>query len=412
MNAQNKNAQRGILNCERTKSRTTSLKKLWSKFRRLKRKRIKNFNADFVSELKTTNPGKWYSMMKRLGGLDQMSRGRLTIKSLEGLSDKDCAEAIAQSFASVSQEYTPLERDQLPSFLPAGRPEEVNVFQVMHMIRTLGKTKSTLPIDIPDRLRIKCAVNLSEPLADIINSCLREGTYPVMWRREWCTPVPKPKDGGELKTCDDVRKVASTSDFSKIFELFLRGWVTEDIGASIDRNQFAGKKGIGTEHLVVKLVDRVLSLLEKPGMRAVVSAAVDWASAFSRTDPTKTVTKLINMGLRPSLVSVIIKFLENRQMSVNFNGQESSLFSLVGGGPQGSWAGQETYIAASNDNADCVEEDDRYKFCDDLSILELLMLGVMLTEYNFLEHVASDVGVDQHFLPTQGTQTNLEKIAL
>ena len=35
-----------------------NFKKLWSKFRRLKRKRIKNFNADFVSELKTTNPGK------------------------------------------------------------------------------------------------------------------------------------------------------------------------------------------------------------------------------------------------------------------------------------------------------------------------------------------------------------------
>ena len=389
-----------------------NFKKLWSKFRRLKRKRIKNFNADFVSELKTTNPGKWYTMMKRLGGLDQMSRGRMTIKSLEGLSDKDCAEAIAQSFASVSQEYTPLDRDQLPAFLPAGRPEEVNVFQVMHMIRKLGKTKSTLPIDIPDKLRIECAVDISEPLTDIINSCLRDGTYPVMWRREWCTPVPKPKDGAEMKTCDDVRKVASTSDFSKIFELFLRGWVTEDIEANIDKNQFAGKKGMGTEHLIVRLMDRVLSLLDKPGMRAVICAAVDWASAFSRTDPTKTVTKLINMGLRPSLVSVIIKFLENRQMSVNFNGQESSLFSLVGGGPQGSWTGQETYIAASNDNADCVDEDNRFKFCDDLSILELLMLGDILTEYNFLEQVASDVGIDQKFLPTQGTQINLDKIAM
>ena len=74
--------------------------------------------------------------------------------------------------------------------------------------------------------------------------------------------------------------------------------MTEDIGASIDKNKFAGKKGIGTVHLVVKLVDRVLSLLEKPGMRAVVSAALDWPSAFSRTDATKTVTKLINMGLK------------------------------------------------------------------------------------------------------------------
>ena len=234
-----------------------------------------------------------------------------------------------------------------------------------------------------------------------------------MWRREWCTPVPKPKDGGDLKTCDDVRKVASTSDFAKIFESHLRGWVTEDIGNKININQFAGRKGMGTEHLVVKLLDRVLGMLDKPGMRAVLQASVDWASAFSRTDPTKTVTKMINMGIRPSIVSILIEFLEDRQMTVKFNTEESSLFPLVGGGPQSSWSGQQSYIISSDDNADCVPEDDQYKYCDDLSILELLLLGDALTEYNFWEHVASDVGVDQKFLPTQrlDTQTRLDNIA-
>ena len=86
-------------------------------------------------------------------------------------------------------------------------------------------------------------------------------------------------------------------------------------------------------------------------------------------------------------------------MSVKFNGEESTLFPLVGGGPQGSWTGQASYIISSDDNADSVPEDDRYKFCDDLSILELIMLGDALTEYNFMDHVASDVGVDQQFLP-------------
>ena len=142
--------------------------------------------------------------MKRLGGLDQISRGRISIKSLEGLTDAECAEAIGQSFAAVSQEYSALDRAQLPAFLPAGRPEEVNIFQVIDKIRKLGKTKSTLPIDIPDKLRVECAVDLAEPLTDIFNSCLRAGSFRVMWRREWCTPVPKPKDGGDLKTCDDV----------------------------------------------------------------------------------------------------------------------------------------------------------------------------------------------------------------
>ena len=100
-------------------------------------------NTSLALRIKSTNPGKWYTMMKRLGGLDQMSRGKLEISSLEGLSDKECAEAVAQSFASVSQEYSPLNRSELPSFLPAGRPEEVNVFQVINSIKKLGRIYST-----------------------------------------------------------------------------------------------------------------------------------------------------------------------------------------------------------------------------------------------------------------------------
>ena len=63
-----------------------------------------------------------------------------------------------------------------------------------------------------------------------------------MWRREWVTPVPKIK--GPLKTLNDVRKIASTSDYPKIFEKFLIEWIIEDIRKSLNINQFAGKKGV------------------------------------------------------------------------------------------------------------------------------------------------------------------------
>ena len=68
----------------------------------------------------------------------------------------------------------------------------------------------------------------------------------------------------------------------------------------------------------------------------------------------------------------------------------------------------------SDNNADRVSEEDRFKFCDDLSILELGMLANALIEYNFLEHVASNVGMDQHYLSAQGMETklNLDNTAL
>ena len=112
-----------------------------------------------------------------------MNQNKLEVKCLQGLSNQECAAIVGQSFASVSQEYSKLDRKQLPAFLPAGRPEQVNEIQVFNRIKKLGKTKSTLPIDIPDKLRIECALDLAEPLTEIINTCLNDGRFPVAWKR-------------------------------------------------------------------------------------------------------------------------------------------------------------------------------------------------------------------------------------
>ena len=50
--------------------------------------------------------------------------------------------------------------------------------------------------------------------------------------------------------------------------------------------------------------------------------------------------------------------------------------------------------------------EDGFKYCDDLSILELLMIGKILTNYDFMNHVASYIGIDQKYLPTELLQTH------
>ena len=220
MNPQLKELLRKVQRERLKKGKDGKFRELWSKFRRLKRSRIRNFHNQFVKDLKHSDPSKWHQKMKQLGGLDQMSCGKLSIGELDGLSDKEAAEKVAERFAAVSQEYTKLDREQLPAFLPAGRPEEVSNLQVFEKIKNIKKTKSTLSIDLPDKIRQECALDLAEPVANIINSCLKDGRFPALWKREWVTPVPKVKPGEVIKTCEDVRKVASTSDFAKCFESF------------------------------------------------------------------------------------------------------------------------------------------------------------------------------------------------
>ena len=62
-------------------------------------------------------------------------------------------------------------------------------------------------------------------------------------------------------------------------------------------------------------------------------------------------------------------------MRVKFNGALSNEYSLIGGGPQGTLLGQIEYLIQSNDSADCVDKEDRYKYIDDLTILEFILLS-------------------------------------
>ena len=49
--------------------------------------------------------------------------------------------------------------------------------------------------------------------------------------------------------------------------------------------------------------------------------------------------------------------------------------------------------------------EDKFKFVDDLSTLEKInLITIGLASYNFKQHVASDVGVDQLFLPNKNIQ--------
>ena len=83
----------------------------------------------------------------------------------------------------------------------------------------------------------------------------------------------------------------------------------------------------------------------------------------------------------------------------------SETYDLPGGGTQGALIGGIEYSVQSNDKVDFLENDEKYKYVDDLSILEFICLSGILVEYDVLSHVPSDVGVDQLFLPSASYET-------
>ena len=94
----------------------------------------------------------------------------------------EAAELIDEHFASVSQEYLPIDTSLLPAFLPAPPPPVIDELQVYERLKKLKKTKSTQPIDLPFKLRKEFAPELAAPVTDIFNSCLHQHQHPYLWK--------------------------------------------------------------------------------------------------------------------------------------------------------------------------------------------------------------------------------------
>ena len=85
-------------------------------------------------------------------------------------------------------------------------------------------------------------------------------------------------------------------------------------------------------------------------------------------------------------------------MFVKWQGVNSKPRSLNGGGLQGVTFGIFEYLSQSNTNANCVNPELRWKWVDDLTILEILnLINIGMSCFNVKSEVPSDINVNKNF---------------
>ena len=184
-----------------------------------------------------------------------------------------------------------------------------------------------------------CAEEISFPLSDILTRAILYGEYPDIYKLEVVTPVPKVFPP---KTVKDLRKIAGTQNFSRIFEKFLSETMIEDMKPTRDPSQYGNSKGVSTQHYLIKMVDRILTALDSNNhdeKYAVVTQLIDWSQAFDRQCPKLGIQSFIKNGVRKSIIPVLISYFQNRRMKVKWHNHLSSQRDLVGGVLKGSALG-------------------------------------------------------------------------
>ena len=273
--------------------------------------RAKNsFYKKKISILKISKPGRWYAELKKLTNFDQFKNEELVVETIKDLPESEQAELIADKFSEVANEYQELKDDDIK--VPVFSEDDIPKFsekEVKQVLSDIDANKSNVNGDIPAKLLKVFSDKFAKPIQNLINSAIKEGCWPDIFKQEIVTPIPKqypPQDISQL------RNISGLLNLDKISEKLITKLIISDMKEKFDPSQYANQRGLSIEHYLIKFIDRILQALEnnsKSEKCAVLATLVDWQQAFPRQCPKLGIESFIKKWCQSKPNTVINQLL-------------------------------------------------------------------------------------------------------
>ena len=289
-------------------------------------------------------------------------------------------------YVSVNADIPPLDVATLPTFLPSNEvPPTIQPYEVCKKLLLTKSSKAHGPDNVPCRVLKAFAYELATPIATIFNASLNNGIVPRIWKESNITPIPKiklPMSEG------DIRPISLTSCLSKTLEDFVVSWMMDDVRENIDLNQFGCLKGTSSTYCLLDMVHTWITHVDIPSKHLRI-CFLDFSKAFDRIGYNVLITKLINIGVRRSLIAWIISFLSNRRQRVKLAESTSHWLPVKAGVPQGTKLGPILFLIMINNLSISSPDTKTWKYVDDVSLSEGLSRDSDSTIQSSLDTISS-----------------------
>ena len=280
-----------------------------------------------IEDLKECNLGQFFSKIKNIGARTGETKNEtFTLPSQVelDLDDEKVAEQIAAHFSAISKEFPPISIDSLPERVKKKIESPFNCsqatileeYEIYEILKKRKQKKSSVPKDIPHKLKKEFLPELAKPISYIFNSISETGIYPKQWLTEFVTPIPKVSPP-EIE--DDLRNISLTADLSKNYEYILAEWLKPYIMKRMNPGQCGDLNRHSTTHYLIMLYNFILSNTDSSSIRrSVIAALIDFSKAFKQINHSKVIVGLSDWGVPRWLLKILVSYLSGRSMILRY----------------------------------------------------------------------------------------------
>lgn len=210
-----------------------------------------------------------------------------------------------------------------------------NISEICLIMNSLSNSKATSYDNLSNRL-IKSIPSLIPILVTIGNRILESGIFPSCLKKGIIVTKFK---GGAKDQIANYRPITILSPLAKIFEKLLAVRMEDYLKRRnlLNKNQFAFRKGIGTEEALHTLADALKEARDRN--KYTIAATVDLEKAFDNISHKALLIKLEAMGFRGNCYSLLSSYLHRREIFTKVGDSISNVNFLKRGVPQGSVLG-------------------------------------------------------------------------
>ena len=198
-----------------------------------------------------------------------------------------------------------------------------------------------------------------------------------------------------------------TTLWRKVLKSYVATFTLQETSKNWKNNQYGGRKGSSTDHILISLWNDILSGLDaargEEKSKSVVLTGIDFSKSFSRCSFQEILMAYYKrIGLSDWGLSMHAAFLTNRQMRVKIGNILSEEKKVTGGAVQGSVLG----VLDHNAVLEFIDEEidqNIYKYIDDLTLSE----EIPQSTDSIIDNTG---GIQTHYFRPDNTQVAFDKL--